>query len=122
MYKKYNNFYLSLNTVYILNPPNNSPSQNRLFYIKINGLPFINQKNSKEIIFTSVQGKVSSRLTSVLYPLQQFFKFSKVESALMEIQLFYQYSDAQLDIGIDNVTNSILSNVSFGFSIYPCEN
>ena len=54
LYDKYDNFYLCLNTVYFLNSTSTLSNLNaRLYYIKINGLPFHNITN-RNIILTSV--------------------------------------------------------------------
>ena len=119
LYDKYDYFYLCLNTVYFLNANTDLTSLNvRLFYIKINGLPFHNITN-RNIILTSVKPYNLENATSIIYPEPQYFKFSKVQFAKIEINLSLVYNELMSDPAIMYYQTSLLVNNSFHFSIFP---
>ena len=119
LYDKYDYFYLCLNTVYFLNSTTDLTSLNvRLFYIKINGLPFHNITN-RNIILTSVKPSNLLNTTSIIYPEPQYFKFSKVSIAKIEINLSLVYNELLTDPVLNSYQTSLLLNNSFHFSIFP---
>ena len=119
LYDKYDNFYLCLNTVYFLNSTTTLLNLNaRLYYIKINGLPFHNITN-RNIILTTVQPSNLLSTTSIIYPEPQYFKFSKVSVAKIEINLSLVYNELMSDPVLNSYQTSLFQNNSFHFSIFP---
>ena len=119
LYDKYDNFYLCLNTVYFLNSTSTLSNLNaRLFYIKTNGLPFHNMTKIN-VIFTSVKVDNAAYATSIIYPEPQYFKFSKVSVANIEINLSLVYNELMTDPVLNSYQSSLTQNNSFHFSIFP---
>ena len=70
-------------------------------------------------ILTTVQPSNLQYTTSIIYPEPQYFKFSKVSVAKIEINLSLVYNELTSDPTINTYQTSLLQNNSFHFSIFP---
>lgn len=125
LYDKYEKFYLCINSIYHLQATTTLPLDRtnlKLYSIRINGLPFENIINNKKSIFTSYKANQNANTSTLISPSLQFFKFTKVPTANIEIQLFFlnENGEVQVDGNYMFYGSSLLANQGYGLSIYPC--